>query len=53
MNGETLSSPFSDEVLVAYLDNRLSEKQRAQFDQQLARDDVLGERLAQMARSIA
>lgn len=51
MNGETLSSPFSDEVLVAYLDNRLSEKQRTQFDQQLARDDVLGERLAQMARS--
>lgn len=51
MTRETLSSPFSDEVLVAYLDNRLSEKQRTQFDQQLAHDDVLGERLAQMARS--
>ena len=51
MTRELLSSPFSDEVLVAYLDNQLSEQQRAQFEQQLAHDDVLGERLAQMARS--
>lgn len=51
MNREILSSPFSDEALVAYLDNQLSAKQRAQFERQLAHDDVLAERLAQMARS--
>ena len=51
MTREILSSPFSDEVLVAYLDNQLSAQQRAQFEQQLAHDDVLAERLAQMARS--
>jgi len=51
MTREIPPAPFSDEVLVAYLDNRLSEKQRAQFDARLAADDVLAGRLAQIARS--
>lgn len=51
MTREIPPVPFSDEVLVAYLDNRLSENQRAQFDTRLAGDDVLAGRLAQMARS--
>lgn len=51
MTREILSVPYSDEVLVAYLDNQLGEHQRAQVDLQLTQDDVLAERLAQMSRS--
>ncbi len=51
MTREVPSAPYSDETLVAYLDNQLSEPQRAKFEAQLAQDDVLAQRLAQMSRS--
>ncbi|RKT66666.1 anti-sigma factor RsiW [Rahnella aquatilis] len=51
MTREIPAAPYADEVLVAYLDNQLSESQRAKFDAQLAQDDVLAQRLAQMSRS--
>jgi anti-sigma factor RsiW len=51
MTREIPSAPYSDETLVAYLDNQLSEPLRAQFEAQLAQDDVLAQRLAQMSRS--
>ncbi|WP_047606464.1 anti-sigma factor family protein [Rahnella aquatilis] len=51
MTREILSAPYADDVLVAYLDNQLSESQRAKFDAQLAQDEVLAQRLVQMSRS--
>ncbi|MBU9811765.1 anti-sigma factor [Rahnella sp. C60] len=51
MTREIAPAPYADEVLVAYLDNQLSESQRAKFDAQLSQDDVLTRRLAQMSRS--
>lgn len=51
MTREIPAAPYADEVLVAYLDNQLSESKRAKFDAQLAQDDVLAQRLAQMSRS--
>ncbi|MGV0083265.1 anti-sigma factor family protein [Rahnella aceris] len=51
MTREIPAAPYADEVLVAYLDNQLSESQRAKFDAQLTQDDVLAQRLAQMSRS--
>lgn len=51
MTREAPSAPYSDEMLVAYLDNQLSEPLRAKFDAQLAQDDLLVQRLAQMSRS--
>ena len=51
MTREIPAAPYADEVLVAYLDNQLSESQRAKFDAQLAQDDVLAQRLAQKSRS--
>lgn len=51
MTREIPSAPYADDVLVAYLDNQLSESQRAKFDAQLAQDDVLAQRLVQMSRS--
>lgn len=41
MTQERLPIPFPDEVLVAWLDNQLSEAQREQVAQRLQTDEVL------------
>lgn len=51
MTQERLPIPFPDEVLVAWLDNQLSDAQREQFAQRLQNDDALAERLAQLSYS--
>jgi len=51
MTQERLPIPFPDEVLVAWLDNQLSEAQREQFAQRLQNDDILAERVTQLSYS--
>ncbi len=46
-----LHTPFSDEVLVAYLDNQLSLAEREQFDERLQHDEILSERLMLLSHS--
>lgn len=51
MTQERLPIPFPDEVLVAWLDNQLSEAQREQVAQRLQSDEVLADRLNQLSYS--
>ena len=51
MTQERLPIPFPDEVLVAWLDNQLSEAQREQFAQRLQSDEALVDRLNQLSYS--
>lgn len=51
MTQERLPLPFPDEVLVAWLDNQLSDAQREQFAQQLQSDEALTERLTRLSYS--
>lgn len=46
-----LHTPFSDEVLVAYLDNQLSLTEREQFAERLQHDEILSERLMLLSHS--
>lgn len=51
MTQERLPIPFPDDVLVAWLDNQLSDAQREQFAQRLQNDDILAERVTQLSYS--
>jgi len=51
MTQERLPIPFPDEVLVAWLDNQLSDAQREQFAQRLQSDEALADRLSQLSYS--
>lgn len=51
MTQERLPIPFSDDVLVAWLDNQLSDAEREQFAERLRSDDILAERVAQLSYS--
>lgn len=51
MTQQRLHLPFSDEVLVAYLDNQLSLAEREQFVARLQHDEILSERLTLLSHS--
>lgn len=51
MTQPRLHLPFSDEVLVAYLDNQLSLAERERFAERLQHDEILSERLTQLSYS--
>ncbi|TPG57004.1 anti-sigma factor family protein [Ewingella americana] len=51
MTQKCLPVPFSDEVLVAYLDNQLSRAEREQFARRLQEDEILSERLTLLSHS--